>query len=47
MLQMGAGEEPEPDGETDQDMVPEPPDEVQEELTATGSEPGCELKFWI
>ena len=33
---MGAGEEPEPDREANQDMVPESEDEVKEEHTATG-----------
>ena len=35
-LKVGAGEEPEPDREANQDMVPESEDEVKEEHTATG-----------
>ena len=40
--QMGAGSEPQPDGETDQDLVPEPEDEEQEEHSAPGGQPGSQ-----
>lgn len=44
---MGAGKELKSNRATDQNMVPEPKDEVEEELTASGSKPGGQLKFWI
>ena len=40
--QMGAGTEPQPDGETDQDLVPEQEDEEQEEHSETGGQPGSQ-----
>ena len=40
--QMGAGTEPQPDGETDQDLVPEQEDEEQEEHSASGGQPGSQ-----
>ena len=40
--QMGAGAEPQPDGETDQDLVPEQEDEEQEEHSETGGQPGSQ-----
>ena len=40
--QVGAGTEPEPDGETDQDLVPEQEDEEQEEHSETGGQPGSQ-----
>ena len=40
--QVGAGSEPQPDGETDQDLVPEPEDEEQEEHSASGGQPGSQ-----
>ena len=39
---MGAGTEPQPDGETDQDLVPEQEDEEQEEHSETGGQPGSQ-----
>ena len=40
--QMGAGTEPQPDGETDQDLVPEQEDEEQEEHSETERQPGSQ-----
>ena len=40
--QVGAGTEPQPDGETDQDLVPEQEDEEQEEHSETGGQPGSQ-----
>ena len=41
--QVGAGTEPQPDGETDQDLVPEPEDEEQKEHAASVCQPGGQL----
>ena len=44
---MGTGAEPEPDRETNQDLVPEPEDEEQEEHAASVSQPGGKLQLWV
>ncbi len=44
---MGTGAKPEPDRETDQDLVPEPEDEEQKEHAASVCQPGGQLELRV